>query len=205
MDAMARRMFLNDTRLDVIAAKINKRFGIELSPNAVGCHCASVGLTRHSTYRRPSLVWTQRMDRDLREQIANRVKYVNISTKMTATHGKRVSYSAIVNQAFKLAIVRPSRHDPETMLRDVRREAEDKHQRRLAKLLNFVPGQYRNEAPLILAPDVVTDPRNLGLADITRDDCHWITNDDLTEPRYCGHPIIGKGSWCPAHHAVVHQ
>lgn len=56
-----------------------------------------------------------------------------------------------------------------------------------------------------VAPRVVIQPDpplNVILADLGRFQCRWITNDDMSAPLYCGHPVSGDTSWCSGHRSI---
>lgn len=204
-DDILRRMFVDGATGNAIATAINEQTGSTHSASGVINHAkVTMGLRRPGP--RPPVAWCDGKNAELRSRIDATETLGHIAKAMG------LSYSAIVDQVHRLNIKIPQGHrrtavaeaSHRILMKD--RQAAREHQKRLDRLLNFVPGEYRREAPLPIAPDVVTDPLNLSLAEISLIQCHWITNDDLTAPLYCGHAtgqLAGKGSWCPRHKAVV--
>lgn len=203
-NALLRIMFDAGAHGDHIAAAINQQTGSSYSGTGVMSHAISIGLRRRG--RTTPIVWRP----DKNAEFLRRIEATETLSQIAQAMG--ISYGAARNQFRRLGIKIPQGHRRtavaeafhRALMQD--RQAAREHQKRLNRLLNFVPGEYRREAPLPIAPDVVTDPLNLSLSEISLIQCHWITNDDLTAPLYCGHAtgqLAGKGSWCPAHKKVV--
>lgn len=200
-NALLRIMFDSGATGGHIAAAINHQTGSVYTWAAVMSHANSLGLRRPG--RTTPLDWSADQNTELLKRIDATENLSQIAKAMNR------SYGAVVNQVHRLGIKIPrgprrtevAAAFHRALMKD--RKVACEHRKRLDQLLNFVPGEYRQEAPLKLAPDVVADPLNLTLSEVGRIQCRWITNDDLTAPLFCGHVAMASKSWCAKHHAVV--
>jgi hypothetical protein len=198
---MLRELFVPTMTGEAIAAKINEAFGTSYSPNAVSCRAHVIGLRRPG--KRPTIEWSETMNATLRDGIDNRMMtFAQIGAALNLTA------SAIGDQARRLGIKVPKgiRRSPEEQAASrallAQRDEARKREKRLARLFNFVPREWREAVPLPVSAPAVANPLNFTMMEVGVMQCHWITNDDTTAPLYCGHPIE-KGSWCARHRAVA--
>lgn len=209
-NALLIERFTANVSIAQITAELNQRFRITRSEGGVAFQGFTLGLRRPGP--RPVVQWSDEQNDELRHRVANKELYAEIAIEMG------VNFSALRTQIGRLGIARPSRaatqQEPRTALDRLYAQTQaslDKALKvrlnrlvRMRRLMNVVPDEYIIPDPRPIRPDPVSDPHNLTLAEINRGQCHWIANDDVTEPRYCGHPTgANTQSWCPAHHHVT--
>ncbi|SHJ71850.1 GcrA cell cycle regulator [Bradyrhizobium lablabi] len=114
-----------------------------------------------------------------------------------------ISRNAVCGKIDRLKLsrsVKPPPTESELQARKDRiREKNTERMRKRRGSVAFKPKPIPREIPM-----QCLEPLNLALADLTMKDgrpveCRFITNDDLTDARYCGHAVDSETSWCPHH------
>lgn len=196
--ALLKTLFEAGTSSAEIAAEINQQFGTSYTPMAVKVRANVMGLRRG--YTKQDVVWTDEKNATLTKLIRSGRSYAAAANIMGTTR------NAVGGQVRKLGLNQTHEESLRSRafgraMADIRKDGQ-RYARRMAHLLNWVPGKYREEEPLVLRPEVVSDPLNLTMAEVGVNQCRWIMNDDAAAPLFCGHDVAAK-SWCAKHAEVV--
>jgi len=146
--------------------------------------------------------WTEALVAELRSLVGQDVPYSAIARRLG------VSRNAAIGKAKRLKISLPDNAASATRPATVCVEQEvaviDARRCRLRRGVERVPivpaRAFRCEP---IPPAISSDPLNLRMDQLQFFHCRYITNDDLTEPTYCGRLTVEGTSWCAFHLARV--
>jgi hypothetical protein len=147
-----------------------------------------------------------------------------IAKELSALDGVEVTRNAVIGKIYRLQLTAPDKpkiSPQELQTREHRRRLQRNGQQRVRRrstafrfaadrppvALNFqIPARRPRTERIRMTDAPELPPLNLSIADLTYKDgkpieCRWITNDDLTDARFCGHTAT-VGSYCD-HHALI--
>lgn len=133
-----------------------------------------------------------------------------IATKLSTIEGITITRNAVIGKVDRLGLsARPKVKKTEAELqaaRERRRERQNELQRvRRSSSVAYINFKQSSRAEKKTVRDASElPPLNLTLHDLTMRDgrpveCRFITNDDMANATYCGHPVDTETSWCPHH------
>lgn len=158
--------------------------------------------------------WTEAQTEGLKTLHGEKVSYGAIALEMNRRFGMSLSKSAIAGKFKRLGLRRKPEVCPEQAAANKKaRSAAYKRRRRqmaIGPQVQAINRKPQERQPIFECADAGVVPLRTGMAQIGFGHCRYPYDATPTErsqdglsTRYCGHQVLGIGSWCPAHLRLV--